>query len=327
MILSNIKKIILFSISAVLVTGVSAESFRVRKMHTAEITENTPEITISSGINDATAIFLPEDKFFFEGLEIRMTIPESVALWPDTVGCTIYSSISPKPVQTQIDYNGKRSYVTTLPGRLSWVLQIPFEEASRLKPAKYTSVSDSVPDLTGNFVFWRLQTIMKGISEETMSAKIEMSIKPILKDIGLLTLNMTHPDNEENPVTVFIDDKLVDDKKPLPLTPGTHSISVISDYYRNEVRTVRIAQAKRTFVDIELRSVEPSLLITAPEGTSVFLDGNECKNIGKEFNIEMGEHTVKFVIGNYEITRVITVNKGKTYKANFSVDLEISENE
>ena len=46
----------------------------------------------------------------------------------------------------------------------------------------------------------------------------------------------------------------------------------------------------------------------------------------KEFVISEGEHKIKFHIGDYEIVRSITAIKGKTYTANFSLDLEITEN-
>ena len=46
----------------------------------------------------------------------------------------------------------------------------------------------------------------------------------------------------------------------------------------------------------------------------------------KEFVITEGEHKIKFSIGDYEIVRSINAIKGKTYTANFSLDLDISEN-
>ena len=46
----------------------------------------------------------------------------------------------------------------------------------------------------------------------------------------------------------------------------------------------------------------------------------------KEFVISEGEHKIKFTIGDYEIIRSITAIKGKTYSANFSLDLQITEN-
>lgn len=329
MIFSNIKKLIAFSLFCVCASCASAESFRVRKLNLVQVTDGAKDVTVKSGINDACAFILPEDRFFYDGLEIRMSIPESIASWPDTVACSIYNSISPLPSATQIDYSGQRIFVTTLPGRLSWTLLIPFESKTVLKGGKYSTTADSVPSLLDNVLFMRFQPVMKGISEESANANIEMSVRPVLKDIGQLILNLNYPEEDEQKkdVTAYIDDILINLEKPILLPPGIHNLSLVSENYRNEIRTVRIAQAKRTEVTVELRGVDPSILITAPEGTLVFLDENEIFETGKEIKVDMGEHTVKFVIGNYEVTRVIQVNKGKTYKAAFSVDLEISEEE
>jgi len=87
----------------------------------------------------------------------------------------------------------------------------------------------------------------------------------------------------------------------------------------------RIDQAKITDLTVEMKSIEPTLLITAPEGTNILLDDEVCTNIGKEFQITEGEHKIKFSIGDYEIVRSISAIKGKTYKANFSLALEINE--
>ena len=129
------------------------------------------------------------------------------------------------------------------------------------------------------------------------------------------------------PCTIFIDEAIVSmpaDNKIL-LDSGVHNISIISESYRNEVRTVRIDMAKVTELTVEMKGIEPTLLITAPEGTTVLLDDVKCTTIGKEFTISEGEHKIKFSIGDYEIIRSISAIKGRTYTANFSLDLQITE--
>ena len=168
---------------------------------------------------------------------------------------------------------------------------------------------------------------MKGIPEETLKSIIPITVKPLLIDKGQLKIELIPPQTQENLslCTIYIDEIPIDATKKIILDTGIHNISVISEDYRNENRTVRIDQAKITDLKIEMKSIEPTLLITAPEGTLILLDEQECTQIGKEFIITEGEHKIKFAIGNYEITRTITAIKGKTYSANFSLDLEITE--
>ena len=325
-----LKKQFIFSFAFMLLSwGLNSETFRVSKVHSIPVAQDTTsENTVKLGITDALAISLPEDKIFIEGLELKFDIPESVAYWMDSVACSVYANINPTPKPSQIDYSGTRAYVSTLPGKLSWVLQIPVSKENSIKSNKYTTKVDNVIEPQNNIIFLRLQPVMKGVPEETMNAIIPITVKPILKDKGLLNIKL-HESGDENkvlPCTVYIDDNPVDiEKDKLLLNTGIHNITVISESYRTEVRTVRIDQAKITEVAVELRSIEPTLLITAPEGTVVLLDDEPCTVFGKEFVVSEGDHKIKFSIGDYEITRSISAIKGKTYTANFSLDLQISE--
>ncbi len=307
----------------------NAESFRVSKVHELTVVQTAEsEGTAKLGINEALAITLPADQTFIEGLELKFEIPEAVASWMDSVACSVYANISPTPKSTQIDYNGTRAYVRTLPGKLSWVLQIPLKKENSIKSNNYTTKVDTVITPSKNVIFIRLQPVMKGVPEETLNSIIPITVKPILMNKGQLALKLVAPEKKLAPCTLFIDDKMIPltDNPKVLLDTGVHDISIISEAYRNEVRTVRIDRAKTTELTVEMKSLEPTLLITAPEGTEVRLDDVKCTVFGKEFVITEGEHKIKFSIGDYEIVRSITAIKGKTYTANFSLDLDISEN-
>ncbi len=310
-------------------SSANAESFRVSKVHELTVAQNAEsEGTARLGINEALAITLPEDQTFIEGLELKFEIPEAVASWMDSVACSVYANISPTPKATQIDYSGTRAYVRTLPGKLSWVLQIPLKKENSIKSNNYTTKVDTVIQPSKNIIFVRLQPVMKGVPEETLNAIIPITVKPILMNKGQLALKLLPPEKKLAPCTIFIDDNMLplSENPKVLLESGIHNISIISESYRNEVRTVRIDRAKTTELTVEMKSLEPTLLITAPEGTEVMLDDEKCTTFGKEFVITEGEHKIKFTIGDYEIVRSITAIKGKTYTANFSLDLNISEN-
>jgi len=318
----------LFLVYGFFILPCGAESFRVGKVHELSVSQSADsEGSARLGINEALAITLPQDQTFIEGLELKFDIPEAVASWMDSVACSVYANISPSPKATQIDYNGTRAYVRTLPGKLSWVLQIPLKQENSIKSNNYTTKVDTVVSPSKNVIFVRLQPVMKGVPEETLNAIIPITVKPILTNKGLLSFHLHSQDEVTAPCTVFIDENITQipkDNKIL-LETGIHNVSVISEAYRNEVRTVRIDMAKVTELTVEMKSIEPTLLITAPEGTEVLLDDVKCNTIGKEFVITEGEHKIKFSIGGYEIVRSINATKGRTYTANFSLDLEISE--
>lgn len=305
-----------------------AETFRVSKVHEVSVTQSSnSEATARLGINEALAITLPDDQTFIEGLELKFDIPEAIASWMDSVACSVYANISPTPKASQIDYNGTRAYVRTLPGKLSWVLQIPLKKDNSIKSNNYTTKVDSVVTPSQNVIFVRLQPVMKGVPDETLKAIVPITVKPILANKGQLAFKLISPEEKLAPCTIFIDDKIVSlpANKKILLDTGVHNISIISEAYRNEVRTVRIDMAKTTELAVEMKSIEPTLLIIAPEGTTIMLDDVKCTTIGKEFVITEGEHKIRFTIGDYEIVRSISAIKGRTYTANFSLDLQIQE--
>lgn len=305
------------------------ESFRVGKMHSVSIDlDKSSELNAVVGVNESIAVFLPYDKTFIEGIEIKMDIPEEVASWMDCVACSVYDNIKPTPNSNQIDYSGQRQYVSCLPGRLSWVLQIPIKKDNSIKANQYTTKMDTVADYSDNVIFIRLQPVMKGVPEETLNARIPFYIKPLLIEKGQLSIDVKNSEEENCPCTVYIDEQLYDynsENSKYLLDIGVHTVSIISDSYRNEVRTVRIDQAKNTELSVILKSTEPTLVINSPESALIQLDDSPCTVRGSEFIITQGEHKIKFSIGDYEITRTIHAIEGKTYTVNLSIDLEVTE--
>ncbi len=320
-----------FSILLILAAaaGSHAETFRVRKAHIVRMNSALePDVPVKAGTNDAVAVFIPEDRTFIEGIEIKMEIPESVASWRDSVACSVYTGIKPVPSAQQIDYSGTRAFVGTLPARLSWIFQIPLRREHRMKSNQYTTPLGHVLHFPANVIFLRLQPVMKGVPEETMNAQISMTVKPVLINKGRLEMSLVPPDGELLPCSVFIDDepvKFSGTSGSFILDTGVHNISVISDSYRSEIRTVRIDKAQTISLPVEMKSIEPTLIITAPEGTEITLDGEKQNLTGHEFKISEGEHTLQFAIGDYQIVRSISAIKGKTYRADFSVSLEVTE--
>lgn len=307
---------------------VFADSFRVRKVHVAPLELTTKdELAFDCAINDGIAVSLPEDKVFLEGIEFKMNIPEGISSWPDSVACSIYGKTTPLPKAGQIDYSGNRVFVRTLPGRMSWILQVPVTKKHNIKANNFATTADVIPDVSSNFVFLRFQTVMKGLQEDTMNSLISVTVRPILSDKGRIILNLSSAENELRPVSVYIDDVPMgsSDLKNLIVPAGIHNLSVVSNDYRNETRTIYVDQAKSTEVSIQLKGVEPALSISAPQGTKVFVDNKPVADIESEVVVSEGEHTIKCTVGDYEVIRTVKVEKGKIYKVNFEVELTISD--
>ncbi|MBQ9631136.1 MAG: hypothetical protein IJR49_06085, partial [Treponema sp.] len=79
------------------------ESFRVSKVSPVYITGQVQaEQTLSIGINEAVPIFLPEEKIYLESIEVKISIPNEIISWQDSVALYIYDNIRPRPSTAQI---------------------------------------------------------------------------------------------------------------------------------------------------------------------------------------------------------------------------------
>lgn len=308
--------------------SISAESFRVRKTAVVDLDTENPSATATLGINDALAVKFPKDLTFIQGIEIDIKIPQIVAGWRDSMAWTLFDEITPAPDDTRIDYTGTHLMIGTLPSRLSWTVDIPLVPANTLKDTPYVSKLDVMPDISSGYIFLRLQQAMKGTPDEFGDAQFSTSIKLLLTDEGKLLLKLSGPEKILKPYSVFVDEK--------PFTPlgsgnilstGVHTVSIVSDFYRNEIRTVRVEQAKTCVLPVVLRGIEPTIQISAPENAAVYFDTEEIKNTGRPFTVIEGEHKIRFVIGDYEVVKTVNAIKGRSYTVSLSIDATITEEE
>ena len=319
------KKIAFFTFTCLFSLLYAGESFRVRKVHSLNFSEDLQsEKNVSIGINDSVAVFLPQDRTFIEGLEVRIQIPQAVSSWRDSVACSIYDSITPIPKENQIDYTGTKLFLTPLPSKLSWIMKIPLKENNSIKDSQYASKIHIMPDTKDGFAFIRFQPVMKGVPEETLNATLNISVKPILINKGRLNIKIENKEINKKP-EIYIDENLISNPDNILLDSGMHNLSVQSEEYRTEVRTIYIEQAKTTDINITLKSIKPTLKVSCPGNAQVFIDNKPFTQLEKEVEIEEGEHKIRFVIGGYEIIRSLSVLNGKSYTANLSIDLDLAE--
>ena len=331
-ILSFAKKITLFSFFLLSFSALHAENFRIRKLIPVQLEQIDQKITVESGVTDALFITLPEDLTYVCGVELNFKIPEVVATWQDSVAYMLYDGLSPEPSESEHNYYGERFHLATFPGKFSLTLHVPIAKDFSIKDSPY-SVRLPVFSNFKKGMFLRFMMVMKGVPASLEDAVFEITAKPVLKNQGALNLAVNLPKSEaqeqsgEKTYSVFIDDSPVQKSefKGKILSVGEHHLSVVSDSFRNELRTFRIEQAKSTSLSVNLRGIEPLLKISCPKDTKIFLD-NEQISVGTEpVTVSQGEHTVKFIMGDYEIVKSVSAMNGRTYSINLNVDATISE--
>lgn len=307
--------------------GLYAESFRVRKTHVIRLDSPRDKQTSVMGINDAMIIRLPKDDAFIQGVELSIKVPKVVADWTDSVAWSLYTGISESANEKTVNYSAKRIKVGTFASGLSLNLKIPVKDNHSIKQDAYSLLVNENTLNQGNFIFFRLQLAMKGTDDEIYNSQFTVSVKPILEDKGVLRIETKDPFGTQiKPYTVFIDGKQTEiQNNEIVLHTGTYNISFISDYYRNELREVTIEQAKTSVVSVDFRDIRPLVQVIMPSNAKVFFDDAEIKDAKKSFYTVQGKHTIKFVLGDYELIKTLTVANGKNYTISLEMDASVQE--
>lgn len=344
---ANFARFFLLALVFLFVTNctIFAEQFRVKKSHQCTLSTSTNE-TILLGYNDLLLITIPQDTTFIKGIELAMQIPEQLLNEPSCLAYSFYTNFSKSTKNSTIDFSGERIAIDMLPSRLSMVLQIPLDDKQKLEETPYAALLDScyigtsnsnkknnkVDDLASaeqsvdKIIALRLQPIMKGLPENINELSFATKVKPLLANEGLLELGIKYPTEEKKAISVFIDEKPVQDfEKELFLPLGMHHIAISGEDYRTEVRTFMIEQAKTTKLEIALVDASPMLFVSAPDGAQVFLDGERIVQGKNAVTVQAGEHTIRMLVGDYELTKTITLVNGKNYNLALTIDMALSE--
>ncbi|ULQ59463.1 PEGA domain-containing protein [Brucepastera parasyntrophica] len=307
--------------------SVCAESFRVRSVTTLVLdTEKSEGKTVNIGYNDAVAVFFPENIIFLKGVEIEVKIPAEILEYRNSIAYGLYHRIKPAPVKNVIDYQADRIELAPLPSRLTLILQVPLIEKHNLKSGPYGTVISYMHNPASGPLLFRLLPVMKGLPDDIENVVFSVKIKPLFINEGGFILTLTYPDEEQYPVSVRLDETLLQEPHSLQLlSPGNHYLSVVSEEYRNEVRQFTVESARTTELEVQLQDTTPHLFLIAPENADIYLDNELLENPREERAIDPGEHVILFRLGDYELVRQITIEKGRDYTVSMTIDIQVSE--
>ncbi|PIE98029.1 MAG: hypothetical protein CR988_05240 [Treponema sp.] len=273
---------------------------------------------------------------FIQGIEIEIKQNLKTLNSGICTDCIIFNELNQKPIADLLSYNATKIYGISLHNRKSVVLQIPVTEEHLLQESPFSKLLPYQKNNENNALLFRLHKItesnivpdttgIKKIGGTEPSKIISISVKPILKNQGGLSVNMKYPD-VPNKVSITLNGRYAEipaSPEFLMLPVGDYQLIFNSDVYRSEMRTCKIDPGKITELNVTMRSIIPILNIHIPKEAQVFLDKEKIIDPTQEIRLSTGKHTIKVIIGNYEIMRQIIAEEGKTYNIEMKVEMEI----
>ncbi len=323
---------ILICIALAFATAAWGEHFNARKVNTVFLSEAE---TVSLGVEDALRVKLPEDMTYICGIELNMKIPKEIASLPSSVEYSLYEDVS----SANGAFSGTKSFSATIPPRFSLNVYIPLTAEFAIKDSPYSERIPVVPHCKDGSVFFRFENVAEKSRDLIAKTIIDVEVKPVLSGKGTLKLLVSPAQEEEIPslrknisrrgdgsYSVFIDGEPINETQAILLKAGEHRASIVSESFRNELRTFVVEEGRTTNLTVELRSIEPTLIFICPSPTQIYFDGVKIENPRREFLIDSGEHSARMVVGDYEIIRTFTASYGKSYTMSLDIESSIREN-
>jgi hypothetical protein len=303
---------------------VFGEEFFLENIFDASLDSSSQRILM--GKNDGLHIKLPEDRTLLDGVEIEIKIPREFLMSKAAVTYSFFNEVTRENVTDSPlkKITAQQIHSAYIPSRLSLVLQVPiFADKNYIKSSPYELlVSDAAPGEKSSLFF---ALFVGETSAEVEDLKFEIFVKPIFMAKGTLDLALIFPEDVEKPVTVTVGKIPIDNwKMPIVLPIGEYHVVVSSDFFRTEVRYFMIEQKKTNSLVVVLRDIKPRFNISAPDTVDVYIDGVFHRN-RSDIVVAEGMHIVRFVMGDYEITRSILAELGKSYEITFNIDVNINE--
>jgi hypothetical protein len=278
------------------------------------------------------AVEYPESQIA-QTVELLVTVPRPFLRYRDSFSLSVFGNLSRPLTEGVQQVEGSLLFQKQLPPSGRIMLRLPLTE---------DPVSSGPGVLLPSTIFTagqfplviQITPIMKGLPSDLMNADIAVSADIILQDIGFLDIELLLPeaDNQErkrilSAAEIMLDGNKQDQsilKETTKLDSGVYRFNMTIPGFTGENRTFTIRQGEVTVLRLSPQPVESRYTIQAPEEAMVFLNGEPVDLINRRTGlIAPGEHVFLFRIGDYQLSRRIVVEAGKSYNIELLLDINV----
>ncbi len=294
-------------------------------------TERGYEINFELLSEEMAVIQLGSDTRFLEGIILEFVIPEALRRYSDSFGLSVYRDISPEPRTGMKAFTGEKVFFSVLPRSNKAMIKVPLAargDSGGLLPPGLMGITEVIPP-SAFPILVTIQPIMKGVPSSVSRRKFFFTVKEEIAKKGLLNLRIVKPEGFETEETaVFLDDRELFDlaDAPLELASGVHELIITSAAFKPATTSFALTPGQVVHLEIALEPNISTLSIESLEGASVYLDGN--KIVGSQdgrIQLTEGEHSIRFKLGKYSVSKKFTVVSGRSYGISLLFDIVLDE--
>ena len=300
----------------------SAQAESLRGTFKGELLPDGAPVTV--GLDELVQISLPASTKFTKALEIEISIPREVFPYRSSLAAFIYQNF--QQGKASGGASGERVGIEVLPPASKFYLEAPLVAKAGLKAAVDTAIL-KIPRADGAFP---LAVTVLPIDKELPPGyeKFQFTVRCRLVNSNLGALTILTPqlsDEDRQRLKITANGVVQPVQGALLLEPGPYNVEVTLPGVDSVNVAAVVNQAKTTEVTVNLAMEEPSVVIEAPEGTQVVIDGKRLLwKPSLAFPIERGTHTVQFLIGNTVVSDDFLIEKGGRHRLTLKMAVTIA---
>ncbi len=298
--------------------------------------EQTVEFSLHTG--EIGRLDVERHSRFLDGIELEIEIPEAVRPYAGSFAIYMIAAAETTQDREHARVHGERILFETLPrGRRVFVL-LPMHpdhgmraSADSLKAGRRVT-SDDLP------VALSIRPVMKGLPEGVRETRFPVKLRAVFREEGAARVVLVGPDGErldqdEEHVDEILDEieltigdrRLSSLSEELVLPAGLHRVQLTGERYVDRSETFGLERGSVRTVHLTLEEETATVVIDAPIGVEMFLNGERVERLDQELTVTPGTYTVLFRFGEYTISRSLTVEAQRDYKISLSLDILIDE--
>lgn len=299
-----------FALVVLITSPLAAESLRGPLK--GEVQPDGPAVVM--GLDELVQVSLPASTKFTKALEVEITIPRDVFPYRSNLAVFIYQNF--QPGKSPGTASGDRIGIEVLPPAGKFYLEAPLVAKTGLKAAVDTAVL-KLPKLDAGFpLAITILPIDKDLPPGYEKFQFSVRSRPVNNNLGALVITTPSlSDEDRQRVKITANGVPQPSEGPLLLEPGPYTIEVTLPGMDPVTVTAVVTQAKTTETTVDLAMEDPSVIIEAPEGTQVVIDGKRVAwKPSEPIPVVRGDHSVQFVIGNTVVADSFTIEKGGRHR-------------
>lgn len=280
--------------------------------------------------DEMAVIRLAGETRFLDGVLVEVLLSDVLKKHSEGFALTVYSDIETSPSLGMGDYKGREVYFAVLPFASRIRLGIPIDVPAGDSFQALEELTDSTEavSVAGFPLLLAVQSISKGLPVAALTRNFFFTVQPVLANRGLLDVSLMKPKGfEDAEVALLLDELSLEEYgETFELDSGVHSLQVVSEVFKPQTATFTIRPGQQFLLEVALEPAVSFVTVESLEGAAVYLDGEKLSlSEGQRKELTEGEHTIRFKLGRYSVTKKFTVEAGMNYTIALGLDIQVRQ--